>query len=59
MSKKREDIHEIDPSEMPAFLNDVAAKYFREDEYTFWKLAQCSFWIMLCNEKMLIKENKK
>lgn len=42
---------EIDPKDMPSFLSGLATNYFTDNPEIYWKLAQCSFWITLCNRE--------
>lgn len=52
-AKKREeeqvedysDTWNIEPDDMPSFLNEVASKYFKDNERIRFKLAQCSAYI--------------
>ena len=48
------DYPEIEPEEMPKFLNEVADEYFKDNEEIREKLAQCSVYIhgVLFAEKM-------
>lgn len=43
------DIPTIEPEEMPSFLNELASKYFKDDQDTMLKLAQCSIYIHTTN----------
>ena len=44
---------DIEPEDMPAFLNKVAAKFKDEEgQETMLKLAQCSFYIYCVNDML-------
>jgi len=49
--KKEGPVIEILPEEMPEFLNKLAVECFKDNPEIYWKLAQCSFWMQLCNER--------
>ena len=50
---KNDVMPEITPEEMPAFLNEVAQNFKDEEgQEIMWKLAQCSFYIFMCNSIM-------
>jgi len=40
---------DIEPEEMPAFLNQVASEYFKDNQEIMFKLAQCSMYIFAMN----------
>jgi len=40
---------DIEPEEMPAFLNHVASEYFKDNQEIMFKLAQCSMYIFAMN----------
>lgn len=39
----------IEPEEMPSFLNEIASKYFKDDQDIMLKLTQCSMYIHTTN----------
>lgn len=43
------EIPEIEPKDMPAFLNDLATQYFSENEEICMHLAECSMYIHTIN----------
>lgn len=46
----------IEPKEMPQFLNELATKYFQDDQEIWHKLIQCSVYIHGVNSlKYIIK----
>ena len=42
---QNDELNFIEPEEMPKFLNDIAAKYFRLNPEIRFKLTQCSVYI--------------
>ena len=57
MKKKKENHAEIDPKDMPSFLNEIAYKYFKGNQEIMLKLAMCSMYIHVCN--YMTKQNDK
>jgi len=54
----------LDPEQMPAFLNDLAAEYFKDNFDVRMQLSQCSIYIHTLNAslnrtKTISRENKK
>ena len=48
----------LDPKDMPAFLNELAATYFKDDTDIMTKLASCSLYIHFVNA-MMQNKNKE
>lgn len=42
----------FEPKDMPAFLNDLAVTYFKDNEEIMMKLAECSIYIHVVNTMM-------
>ena len=57
MKKKNDELKEIEPKDMPSFLNEIACKYFKDNQENMLKLALCSMYIHVCN--CMEKKNSK
>ena len=40
----------LSPLDMPTFLSELAAKYYKDDEEIFGKLIDCSIYLLIMND---------